>query len=242
MNDPVAHPTMPETRFSATRFFDLTHTEHPDLFQPGGAVWDVLSRIASYLAERIDGQQIAGAEVSPMACIGPKVFLGEGVKVEPFATIKGPAWIGPGTTIRSGAYLRENVITGRNATLGNSSEFKNCLLFDHVEAPHFNYVGDSILGYRAHLGAGVILSNVLLDREHVVVTAGEERFPSGLRKFGAIVGDHTEIGCNAVLSPGSIVGRSCILYPGVQWRGYLPSNQIVKLNQHHTLFERRKKD
>lgn len=233
---------MPESRFSASRFFDLSHTEHEGLFQEGEPVWSALERIASYLAERVQGQQTKGAQISPLASIGPRVFLGEGVVVEPFASIQGPAWIGAGSTIRSGAYLRENVITGARVTLGNSSEFKNCLLFDQVQAPHFNYVGDSILGHQAHLGAGVILSNVRLDRGQVMVTAGEDRLPSGLRKFGAIVGDRTEIGCNAVLSPGSIVGRDCILYPGVQWRGYLPSSQIVKLHQHHTLFERRGKE
>lgn len=230
---------MPETRFSASRFFDLARTQHAALFSNGDPVWAALERIPAYLAEHVRGQHFEGATVSPLSAIGPDVFLSPGVVIEPFVTIKGPAWIGPGTTIRSGAYLRECVITGAKAVLGNSSEFKNCLLFDNVQVPHFNYVGDSILGYQAHLGAGVILSNVRLDRQNVVVTAGEERFPSGLRKFGAIVGDTTEIGCNAVLSPGSIVGRNCILYPGTQWRGYLPSNQIVKLNQHQTLFERR---
>lgn len=230
---------MPESRFSASRFFDLARTQHADLFAREEPVWAALARIPGYLATHVQAQQINGASVSPLAAIGPLVFLGEGVTVEPFVTIKGPAWIGPGSTIRSGAYLRENVIAGAGVTLGNSSEFKNCLLFDGVQAPHFNYVGDSILGHQAHLGAGVILSNVRLDRQNVIVTAGEERFPSGLRKFGAIVGDDTEIGCNAVLSPGSILGRNCLLYPGTQWRGYLPSHQIVKLNQHQTLFERK---
>jgi UDP-N-acetylglucosamine diphosphorylase / glucose-1-phosphate thymidylyltransferase / UDP-N-acetylgalactosamine diphosphorylase / glucosamine-1-phosphate N-acetyltransferase / galactosamine-1-phosphate N-acetyltransferase len=232
---------MPESRFSPARYFDFNHTAHAALFPEDEPVWAVLARIQDYLLDRVRGQDLRRADVSPMAFIGPHVILEEGVIVEPFATVKGPAWIGPGSLIRSGAYLRENVIAGAGVTFGNSSEFKNCLLFDHVQAPHFNYVGDSILGHQAHLGAGVILSNVRLDRQHVMVSAGEERFPSGLRKFGAIVGDRTEIGCNAVLSPGSIVGRDCILYPGTQWRGYLPSHQIVKLNQHLTLIEQRPK-
>jgi bifunctional N-acetylglucosamine-1-phosphate-uridyltransferase/glucosamine-1-phosphate-acetyltransferase GlmU-like protein len=131
--------------------------------------------------------------------------------------------------IRSGAYLREGVIAGDGVMFGNSCEFKNCLLFDHAEVPHFNYVGDSILGYKAHLGAGVILSNVRLDRDTVIVDVDGERISSELRKFGAIVGDYSEIGCNSVLSPGSLIGRNCVLYPGSHWRGNLPSGCVVKV-------------
>ena len=131
--------------------------------------------------------------------------------------------------MRSGAYVRENVIAGDNCVLGNSSEFKNCLLFNHCEVPHYNYVGDSILGYKAHLGAGVICSNVRLDRRPVSVkTEDGERIETGLRKFGAIIGDRTEVGCQSVLSPGTILGRDCILYPLTPWTGVLGSGRIVK--------------
>jgi bifunctional N-acetylglucosamine-1-phosphate-uridyltransferase/glucosamine-1-phosphate-acetyltransferase GlmU-like protein len=112
--------------------------------------------------------------------------------------------------------------------LGNSSEFKNCLIFDEAQIPHFNYVGDSILGYKAHLGAGAILSNVRLDHAPVNVITPEGPISTGLRKFGAIVGDRAEIGCNSVLSPGSIIGRDSIIYPGTSWRGILPANSIAK--------------
>ncbi len=122
---------------------------------------------------------------------------------------------------------------------GNSCEFKNCLVFNDAQIPHFNYVGDSILGHKAHLGAGVILSNVRLDRGSVSVATPEGAVNTGLRKFGAVVGDHAEIGCNAVLSPGSVIGRSCIVYPGMQWRGLLPANSIAKLRQDVQIVPRR---
>tara|TARA_R110002096_G_scaffold203718_2_gene389031 strand:+ start:17503 stop:18198 length:696 start_codon:yes stop_codon:yes gene_type:complete len=220
---------MADERFDPAAFLDFEHTAHGDLFAEGEPVWSALSRIKPYLADAITSQEIGTASVSDRAEIGPHVRLGEGTVVEPFATIKGPAWIGPNCTIRCGAYIRENVIAGEGVMFGNSCEFKNCLLFDHAEIPHFNYVGDSVLGYKAHLGAGVILSNVRLDRRNVRVATESEQLESGLRKFGAIIGDRTEVGCNSVLSPGSVVGRDCILYPGSQWRGYLPSNRIAKV-------------
>ena len=142
--------------------------------------------------------------------------------------IKGPAWIGEGCEIRNGAYIRENVVVGNGVVLGNSCEFKNCLIFDEAQIPHFNYVGDSILGHKAHLGAGAILSNVRLDHQPVIVNTQEGPLNTGLKKFGAIVGDRAEIGCNAVLSPGSILGRDTILYPGTSWRGVMPPNSIAK--------------
>jgi len=232
---------MSDSSFTATEFLDLSRTVHGELFRKGEPVWNALSRIAPYLAERLTDPSTEGAVVSEQASIGPQVHLEEGVTVEPFVNIQGPAWIGPGTTIRSGAYLRPNVIAGAGVTLGNSCEFKNCLLFDGVQVPHFNYVGDSLLGHDAHLGAGVILSNVRLDRQDVIVTAAGQRISTGLRKFGAVVGDRTEVGCNAVLSPGSLLGRDCILYPGSQWRGYLPSSHVLKLTQQQTLIEQRKR-
>lgn len=227
------------SEFSAQQLLDLEHIEYGGLFVDDEPAWTALSRIKPYLESRVSGQQLAaGATVDERAVIGENVILGDGVVVEPNATIKGPAIIGPGCTVRSGAYVRENVITGAGVMLGNSCEFKNCVIFDNAEIPHFNYVGDSILGYKAHLGAGVILSNVRLDRKNVVLKIHSGPIDTGLRKFGAIIGDRTEIGCNSVLSPGSIVGRDCILYPGTQWKGVLGSNQIVKLRQTQEIVER----
>ena len=153
--------------------------------------------------------------------------------------MKGPAWIGENCHIRSGCYVRENVIVGNGVVMGNSCEFKNSILFDEVQVPHFNYVGDSILGYKSHLGAGVILSNVKLDHGEILVAAAEGQIATGLRKFGAIVGDRTEIGCNAVINPGSLIGRDSMVYPSANFRGVLPARSIFKVHQQVQIMERR---
>jgi NDP-sugar pyrophosphorylase family protein len=156
------------------------------------------------------------------------VFIGEGTLVEDGAMIKGPAIIGKNCQIRHNAYIREHVIIGDNCIVGNSCEVKNSLLFNQAVAPHFNYIGDSILGYQAHLGAGATISNVKLVPGNVAVDIDGQPFDTGLRKFGALLGDHAEIGCNAVLNPGSIIGRGSVVYPSTNWRGILPANMIVK--------------
>jgi UDP-N-acetylglucosamine diphosphorylase / glucose-1-phosphate thymidylyltransferase / UDP-N-acetylgalactosamine diphosphorylase / glucosamine-1-phosphate N-acetyltransferase / galactosamine-1-phosphate N-acetyltransferase len=215
--------------FPATDYLDFSHTAHAALFREDEPVWTALGRIADYLKTTLK-PAILG-QVSPLATVGDQVFLDEGSVVEPGAVIKGPAWIGRNCVVRSGAYLRENVIVGDGCTLGNSCEFKNCLLLDGCEVPHFNYVGDAILGYKAHLGAGVILSNVRLDRAEVIVRHGNERLATGLRKFSAIIGDHAEIGCNAVISPGTLIGRGSIVYPMANFSGVLPGSTILKVRQ-----------
>ena len=134
--------------------------------------------------------------------------------------------------------MRENVLVGNGVVMGNSCEFKNCILFDEAQAPHFNYVGDSILGYRAHLGAGVILSNVKLNHQEIAVVSDEGSIATGLRKFGAIVGDRTEIGCNAVINPGAVIGRDCIIYPGANFRGVLAQGSILKVRQEIQILRR----
>lgn len=222
-------------------FLDLAETEHADLFSPGDPVWAAIPRIADYLAAALDrvGADLQGGSVHPRAVVGERVYLATGAVIEANAIVKGPAWIGNGTVVRSGAYVRENVVVGSDCVLGNSSEFKNCLLFNRCEVPHFNYVGDSILGHRAHLGAGVVCSNVRLDREPVVVRdADGRRFETGLRKFGAIIGDRSEIGCNSVLGPGSILGRDCLLYPLTSWQGFLAGGSIVKTRPAAEIVER----
>jgi NDP-sugar pyrophosphorylase family protein len=216
--------------FAAANYLDLSDSPHATLFSDAGTpVWAALSDIANYLKENL--RPAINGDVSDQAFIGSPIFVGEGTVVEPGATIKGPAWIGKNCTVRSGAYVRENVIVGDGCVLGNSSEFKNCILFDKVDVPHFSYVGDSIMGRGSHLGAGVILSNVKLDSKEVQVSHGGGRIPTGLRKFGAIIGDNTEVGCNSVISPGSILGRDCILYPGTHWHGVLDNSRIVKIRQ-----------
>jgi NDP-sugar pyrophosphorylase family protein len=149
------------------------------------------------------------------------------VKLPPYATIIGPTWIGANTEIRPGAFIRGNVIAGEECVLGNACEFKNCLLMDRVAASHFNYVGDSILGNGAHLGAGVICSNLRLDQQPVVVRTADAAFETGLRKFGAIVGDNAEVGCNAVLNPGTVLGPRALVSPAISASGYIPAATIA---------------
>jgi len=212
--------------FSPDDLLDLDRTEHSVIFENVTHAWEALAKISTYLQFRlkpgIHGKLIGKPFISGAVYIGP------GTVIEHGAMIKGPAWIGEGCEIRNGAYIRENVVVGNGVVLGNSCEFKNCLIFDEAQIPHFNYVGDSILGHKAHLGAGAILSNVRLDHEQVAVAAPEGPIKTGLKKFGAIVGDRAEIGCNSVISPGSIIGRDTILYPNTSWRGVLPSNSIGK--------------
>ncbi len=223
--------------FEPGEYLDLDHTTHRELFAEGEPVWEPLKKIADYLAAR-DGFTVDG-EVSEGAHLGPQVRIGKGTVVEPGAVIQGPAWIGDDCVVRSGAYIRGHVITGDGCTLGNSCEFKNCLLFDGCEVPHFNYVGDAILGHKAHLGAGAILSNVRLDRREIKIRNGGDTIATGLRKFSAIIGDGTEIGCNSVISPGSLLGRQCILYPNSHWSGLLAGRRIVKVKQTQQIIERR---
>jgi NDP-sugar pyrophosphorylase family protein len=212
--------------FAPEDLLDLERTEHSVIFENVTHAWEALAKIGTYLQFRLK-PGIHGRLIGKPFISGA-VYIGAGTIIEHGAMIKGPAWIGEGCEIRNGAYIRENVVVGNGVVLGNSCEFKNCLIFDEAQVPHFNYVGDSILGYKAHLGAGAILSNVRLDHAPVSVHGPEETIATGLRKFGAIVGDRAEIGCNSVLSPGSVIGRDSIIYPGTSWRGVLPSSSIAK--------------
>ena len=158
---------------------------------------------------------------------GP-VYLHPTVRLPAYATIIGPVWIGPETRIAPGAFIRGNVIAGANCVLGNSCEYKQCLLMDKVETAHFNYVGDSILGSRSHLGAGAICANLRLERKPVVVQGPEGPIPTGLRKFGAIIGEEAEVGCNAVLNPGTLLGRRSLVMPAMAYGGCLPEAMIAR--------------
>jgi NDP-sugar pyrophosphorylase family protein len=223
--------------FSPDEFLTLEHTAHAKLFENQKFVWDALRQISSYLKFRLKPEVLGQLVGKPF--ISNAVFVGQGTVIEQGAVLKGPAWIGENCQIRSGCYVRENVIVGDGVVMGNSCEFKNCILFDEAQVPHFNYVGDSILGYKSHLGAGVILSNVKLDHREIYVSATDGNIATGLTKFGAIVGDRTEIGCNAVINPGSVLGRDCIIYPGTNYRGVLPASSIVKVRQSVQVMTRR---
>src|SRR6266849_8383758 len=212
--------------FKPADLFDLSQTEHAALFEGCEYAWEALRKLAAYLAAHL--QPALHNHCDGVAYIGEKVFIGKGTLVEDGAMIKGPAIIGSNCQIRHNAYIRECVIVGDDCVVGNSCEVKHSFLFNHAVAPHFNYVGDSILGYKAHLGAGVKISNFKLLAGNVSVEFDGQRFNTGLRKLGALLGDNADIGCNAVLNPGSIIGRSSIIYPNTNWRGVLPADRIVK--------------
>ena len=212
--------------FKPTDLFDLGQTEHAALFEGCDLAWEALGKLKAYLKARLKPGLHNRCEGT--AYIGEQVFIGEGTIVEDGVMIKGPAIIGRNCRIRHNAYVREDVIVGDDCVVGNACELKNVLMFNRAQAPHFNYVGDSVLGHRAHLGAGVKVSNIKLDGANVTVEMDGRPVDTGLRKFGALLGDGAEIGCNAVLNPGSIVGPGAVIYPNVNWRGILPARMIAK--------------
>ena len=178
--------------------------------------------------------------VPPGVQIEGAVWIDPTVKLPAYATIIGPAWIGAKTEIRPGAFIRGNVIVGEGCVLGNACEFKNCLLMDGVQVPHFSYVGDAILGNGAHLGAGVICSNLRLDQKPVTVRLDDgQLIETGLRKFSAIVGDRAEVGCNAVLNPGTLLGKRALVMPTVAFTGFLPAGMIARIRGTITQIARR---
>ena len=223
--------------FKPADLFDLGQTEHAALFEGCEYAWDALKRIEAYLQAHL--RPALHNRCDGVAYIGERVFIGEGTVVEDGVMIKGPAIIGRNCHLRHNAYLRENVILGDKCVIGNSCEVKNSLLFNSAGAPHFNYIGDSILGHHAHLGAGVKISNVKLVPGNILVEVEGKRFDTGLRKFGALLGDNADVGCNAVLNPGTIIGRSSVVYPNTNWRGVLPPNRIVKNRAEQEIIERR---
>ena len=198
-------------------FFDLKDQNHEELFSGVKNAWEILPKIGPYLKAHLRNGSQAKLIGSPV--IGENVFLGEGTIVEPGVYIRGPAWIGKNCEIRHGAYIRENVIAGDGCVLGNSCEFKNCVLLSGAHVSHFSYVGDSVVGGDVNLGAGVILSNYRLDGQAIRVRVAGQLVETGLRKFGAMVGDRASIGCNAVVNPGSLVAKEARILPGTIWRG-----------------------
>jgi UDP-N-acetylglucosamine diphosphorylase / glucose-1-phosphate thymidylyltransferase / UDP-N-acetylgalactosamine diphosphorylase / glucosamine-1-phosphate N-acetyltransferase / galactosamine-1-phosphate N-acetyltransferase len=212
--------------YSPEDLFDLKQTEHAAIFDGCEYAWDALKRLKAYIEANLKPDLHNTADGD--CYIGPNVYIGAGTVVEHGAMIKGPAIIGRNCQIRHNAYIREDVIIGDGCVIGNACEFKHSLLFNNCQVPHFSYVGDSILGYKAHLGAGVKVSNVKLVPGNVTVEKDGIPFDTGLRKFGVLLGDNTDIGCNSVLNPGSIIGRGSVVYPNTSWRGILPANMIVK--------------
>ncbi len=210
--------------------FDYERFEHKALFEGIGYVWEALTRLGDYIAAYLERPHHHGrATVMEGAIVGADVVLGADVVVEPHTYIKGPALIGDRTLIRHGAYIREHVIIGRDCVVGNSTEVKHSILMDGAKASHWNYVGDSIIGFHVNLGAGVKLSNrKITDAEIAVRDIAGQPYATGLRKLGAIIGDETQIGSNAVLNPGVILGKGCLVYPLVSVRGTYPHRQVIK--------------
>jgi UDP-N-acetylglucosamine diphosphorylase / glucose-1-phosphate thymidylyltransferase / UDP-N-acetylgalactosamine diphosphorylase / glucosamine-1-phosphate N-acetyltransferase / galactosamine-1-phosphate N-acetyltransferase len=206
-------------------------------FRPEVPPWEWLKQIGVALAALSESPAVP--KCPPGVHLEGRVWIHPTVKLPPYATIIGPAWIGAKTEIRPGAYIRGTVIAGENCVLGNACEFKNCLLLDGVAASHFNYVGDSILGRGVHLGAGVICSNLRLDQQPIVVRFEDSILETGLRKFGAIAGDEVEVGCNAVLNPGTVLGPRALVSPAIAVSGYVPPSTIVHARQVVKLIPRR---
>jgi UDP-N-acetylglucosamine diphosphorylase / glucose-1-phosphate thymidylyltransferase / UDP-N-acetylgalactosamine diphosphorylase / glucosamine-1-phosphate N-acetyltransferase / galactosamine-1-phosphate N-acetyltransferase len=223
----------------ASDFFDLPESlaAFRPFFNADAAPWEWLRQIGPALAAHPFDSK---APVAPpgVHMTGP-VHIDPSVVLPAYATIIGPVWIGARSQIRPGALIRGNVIAGEGCVLGNASEFKNCLLMDKVQAPHYNYVGDSILGNRAHLGAGAICSNLRLDRKGIVVHLAEGVVDTGLRKFGAILGEEAEVGCNAVLNPGTCLGRRSLVMPAIAFGGVLAPSMIARVRQQVTFVPRK---
>ena len=206
-----------------SNLYNLEETIAGKLFEGAIYPWEVLPKISAFIVEL--GNQLSSEEYEKR---GENVWVAKSAKLAPTAYINGPAIIGKESEIRHCAFIRGNAIVGEGAVVGNSTELKNVVLFNKVQVPHYNYVGDSILGYRAHMGAGSITSNVKSDKTLVVVKDGEDQIPTGLKKFGAMLGDCVEVGCNSVLNPGTVVGRNAQIYPTSCVRGVIKANSIYK--------------
>ncbi|MBN1593352.1 MAG: glucose-1-phosphate thymidylyltransferase [Candidatus Coatesbacteria bacterium] len=216
--------------FSPPDLFSLTDFEHNGIFDGLKYAWEALPRIEDYIKSVIR-PGIHGEIMSNVTLLGD-VFIGEGTVVEPGAFINGPTIIGKNCQVRQNAYIRGSVLVGDGCVVGHSTEVKNALFMNASNAPHFNYVGDSILGAGANLGAGTKLSNFKITVDKTIkIKVGDEVFDTGLIKFGAILGDGVQTGCNAVLNPGTLVGRRSQIYANSLVRGYIPPNTIVKLRQ-----------
>ena len=201
-----------------------------DLFDSCEYPWEMLPKIKEYILGLIE------AGLPEFTELKPGVWVGKDVKIADYVTIEAPAIIGHGTEIRPGAYIRGSVITGSGCVMGNSSEFKNCILLDKVQAPHYNYVGDSVLGNKAHMGAGTVCSNLKSDGKAVVIH-GDQDYVTGLRKIGGILADGADAGCGCVINPGTVIGKGTTIYPLTSLRGVYPAGCIVKAT--NTVVERK---
>lgn len=209
--------------FAIENMLDLNETIAKELFEGKEYPWEVLPEIGDFIKK-------LGASLNPEEYEYREgdIWIAKSAKVAPTACINGPAVIGKDAEIRHCAFIRGNAIVGEGSVVGNSTELKNVVLFNSVQVPHYNYVGDSVLGYKSHMGAGSICSNVKSDKKLVVVKNGEEKIETGLKKFGAMLGDYVEVGCGSVLNPGTVIGRNTNIYPLSPVRGCVPADSIYK--------------
>lgn len=203
--------------------YTLDETIAKEIFDGVIYPWEVLSKIGDFI--RTLGSSLSEDLYEKR---GDDVWIARSAVVYPSAYINGPAIIDEEAEVRHCAFIRGNAIVGKGAVVGNSTELKNVILFNKVQVPHYNYVGDSILGFKAHMGAGSITSNVKSDKTLVVVRAGDETYETGLKKFGAMLGDNVEVGCNSVLNPGTVIGKQANIYPTSMVRGFIPACSIYK--------------
>ena len=203
--------------------YDLKETIAADLFTEAEYPWEVLPRIHDFILEL--GKRLP-EEIYEKR--GEDIWVAKSATVAPTACLNGPLIIDEEAEVRHCAFVRGNAIVGKGAVVGNSTELKNVVLFNKVQVPHYNYVGDSVLGFKSHMGAGSITSNVKSDKTLVVVKNGEEKIETGLKKMGAMLGDHVEVGCNSVLNPGTVIGRNSNVYPTSCVRGVIPAGHIFK--------------
>lgn len=209
--------------FTIEKLLDLKETIASELFEDKTYPWEVLPEIKDFilkLGKTLDPEEYEYKEGD--------IWIAKSAKIAPTACINGPAIIGKDTEVRHCAFIRGNAIVGEGCVVGNSTELKNVVIFNCVQVPHYNYVGDAVLGYRSHMGAGSICSNVKSDKLLVVVKDGEEKIETGLKKFGAMLGDHVEVGCGSVLNPGTVIGRNSNIYPLSSVRGCVPADSIYK--------------
>ena len=210
--------------YKTTDLFDLNHSIAGDYLAGFEYPWQALAGIKNLI---LTLGKTLGEEYTE---VSPEVWVHSTAKVAPTACIGAPCIIGANTEVRHCAYIRGSALVGENCVVGNSVELKNVILFDNVQVPHYNYVGDSILGYRSHMGAGSVTSNVKSDKTLVVIKSADEQIPTGIKKVGAMLGDFVEVGCNSVLNPGTVIGRNSNVYPTSCVRGVIPANSIWKNN------------
>jgi NDP-sugar pyrophosphorylase family protein len=208
--------------YSTTELFDLTHTLAKDYLAKFQNPWEALKGIKQFI---LDLGATLGDDYEE---VSPQVWVHKTATVAPTAYLGAPCIIGANTEVRHCAFIRGSALVGENCVVGNSVELKNVILFDNVQTPHYNYVGDSILGYHSHMGAGSITSNVKSDKTNVVIKNGKEQVETGLRKMGAMLGDYVEVGCNSVLNPSTVIGKNSNIYPLSCVRGVVPQNSILK--------------